>query len=342
MEMAAKYGFTRIFTCLLSVNKPKEEMMAEFREYMDKAHELGFEVAVDTNPSVFEHLGASATNLKPFYDMHVDIIRLDMSFGAMMDAMVTQNPYGLKIEFNGSMSTDNIESLLNLGARRDQMLICHNFYPQKYTGLDFDLFYDLSERWHELGFTTAAFVSSHNDPTCGPWEVYAGLPTCEMHRDLPIDVQARHLFSTGFIDDVIIGNAYATEEELKALSEIDRNITEVKIVLNDNVSEEEKKVIFDHVHSGRGDYSSYMIRSSFTRFLYKQTAIPHTPCDKEAFTYGDVCVINDNLKHYRGELQVVLDDIPNDGERNLVGHIDPQELCILEQIKPWQKFKFIK
>lgn len=342
MEMAAKYGFSRIFTCLLSVNKPKDEMMEEFREYMDKAHELGFEVAVDTNPHVFEHLGATATNLKPFYDMHVDIVRLDMSFGALMDVKTTQNPYGLKIEFNGSGSSDNVEMMLKMGARRDQMLICHNFYPQKYTGLDFDLFMSCSKRWKELGFTTAAFVSSHNQPTFGPWEVYAGLPTCEMHRTLPIDVQARHLFSTGLIDDVIIGNAYATEEELKALSTIDKDITEIKLVLNENISEEEKKLIFDYVHTGRGDYSSYMIRSSFTRSLYRETSIPHIPCDKEAFTRGDVCIINDNLKHYRGEVQVVLEDIPNDGERNIVGYIDPQELCILDQIKPWQSFKFIK
>ena len=85
-----------------------------------------------------------------------------------------------------------------------------------------------------------------------------------------------------------------------------------------------------------------MIRSSFTRSLYRETSIPHIPCDKEAFTRGDVCIINDNLKHYRGEVQVVLEDIPNDGERNIVGYIDPQELCILDQIKPWQSFKFIK
>ena len=32
----------------------------------------------------------------------------------------------------------------------------------------------------------------------------------------------------------------------------------------------------------------------------------------------------------------------NDGERNLVGHIDEKELIILDQIKPWQAFKFIK
>lgn len=342
MEKAAKYGFKRIFTCLLSVTKPKDEMIAEFREYMDKAHELGFEVAVDTNPKVFKHLEASATDLKPFADMHVDIVRLDMSFGALMDSMTTKNPYGLKIEFNGSSSPQNVEAILELGGRKDQMLICHNFYPQKYTALDFDLFMDYSYSYNSLGFTTAAFVSSNNSNTYGPWEVYAGLPTCEIHRGLPIDVQARHLFSTGLIDDVIIGNAYASDEELEALSKIDLTVTEITLVLEDNVSEEEEKLVMDRQHTGRGDYSSYMIRSSFTRFLYKETSIPAIDCSQKYFTRGDVVVINDNLKHYRGEVQIILQDIPNDGERNLIGHVAEDEIMILEQIKPWQQVKFIK
>ena len=33
---------------------------------MDKAHELGFVVAADTNPEVFKLIGATPNNLKPF------------------------------------------------------------------------------------------------------------------------------------------------------------------------------------------------------------------------------------------------------------------------------------
>lgn len=341
MELAASLGFTRIFTCLLSVNKPKDEMMNEFKEYMDKAHELGFVVAVDTNPEVFKHLEASATNLKPFKDMNVDIVRLDMSFGCSLDTKTTQNPYGLMIEFNGSGTTDNVRAMLNIGARKDQMLICHNFYPQKYTGLGFKPFMERSKQWHDLGFTTAAFVSSHNDFTYGPWEVYDGLPTMEMHRDLPIDVQARHLFATGYIDDVIIGNCYATKEELIALSNIDKDVISMKVEL-DNASKEEENILFNFDHSWRLDYNEYMVRSSMPRLSYRNTNIEPKKVDKEYFEKGDVCIINDNLKHYRGELQIVLSPIPNDGCRNLVGKIKQEELCILDEVKPAQRFKVIK
>ncbi len=342
MKLASTYGFTRLFTCLLSVDKPKEEMMAEFKEYMDQAHELGFIVSVDTNPEVFGHLGASPVNLKPFADMKVDIVRLDNSFGSALDILATQNPYGLKIEFNGSGSYENVEAMLKYGARRDQMMICHNFYPQKYTGLGFKPFMERSKIWHDLGLNTAAFVSSNNKNTFGPWEVYAGLPTMEMHRHLPIDVQARHLFSTGLIDDVIIGNAYASKEELEALSRIDVNFTSMKIVEESDIGEEEKKIIYEFNHNWRMDYSDYMVRSASPRLAYRDISIPVRKVNKEYFEKGDVCIINDNLKHYRGELQIVLSPIPNDGERNLVGHIKEDEIIILDQVKPSERFKLIK
>lgn len=38
ITLAAKYGFKRIFTCLLSVEKSREEIVKEFRELMDHAH----------------------------------------------------------------------------------------------------------------------------------------------------------------------------------------------------------------------------------------------------------------------------------------------------------------
>ena len=48
---------------------------------MTKAHELGFEVAADTNPEVFKLIGATPDNLKPFADLGLDIIRMDGNFG---------------------------------------------------------------------------------------------------------------------------------------------------------------------------------------------------------------------------------------------------------------------
>ena len=82
MEKAAKLGYSRIFTCFLSIpDEERETYLVEFKNFMAKAHELGFEVAADTNPGVFKLIGATPGNLKPFADLGLDIIRMDGNFG---------------------------------------------------------------------------------------------------------------------------------------------------------------------------------------------------------------------------------------------------------------------
>ena len=361
MEKAARLGYKRIFTCFLSI--PEEERasyMVEFKKFMEKAHELGFEVAADTNPGVFSLVGATPDNLKPFADLGLDIIRMDGNFGTYGDIQLTRNPYHIQIEFNAS-GDPGVELLIKQGGNRDQMIMCHNFFPERYTGLDFDLFQDLNSYWKELNLHTAAFVSSNNENTIGPWQVSCGLPTVEIMRGLPIEVQARYLLATGDVDDILIGNYPATDEELEALSKINYQAIEVRIDEMEGISDNEKMILYDFgPHSDRYDHSSFMIRSCMPRVKFKpeksvqdlfaETAmpevtsrsIPYRDPGKKVFTRGDILVVNDNLAHYRGELEIVLTEIPNDGERNLVGTVKPEDLMLLDFIAPGQHFRLIK
>lgn len=361
MEKAAKLGFTRIFTCFLSIPDDKRESyLVEFKEFMTKAHELGFTVAADTNPAVFDLIGATPHNLKPFADLGLDIIRLDGNFGTQGDIAVTRNPYGIKIEFNASMDA-GVDLLIKNGGNKDQITMCHNFFPERYTGLDFDLFKEYNKQWKKLNLHTAAFVSSHNDNTIGPWEVFCGLPTVEIMRPLPIEVQARYLLATGDVDDILVGNYPASDAELEALSKINFQAVELRVDEVAEITDNEKYIMYEFApHSDRYDHSTYMLRSSFPRLEFKDNvtvqdsgfskegsvardkSIPHHDCGKKAFTRGDVLVVNDNLKHYRGELEVCLTEIPNDGERNLIATIKEEDLDLLDYIKPGQHFKFIK
>ena len=63
----------------------------------------------------------------------------------------------------------------------------------------------------------------------------------EIHRDLPIDVQARHLFATRLVDDVIIANAYASEEELSTLSKIDSGKLTLRLIFEADLHPTEEK-----------------------------------------------------------------------------------------------------
>ncbi len=362
MEKAAKLGYSRIFTCFLSIpEEERESYLVEFKNFMDKAHELGFEVAADTNPAVFELIGATPTNLKPFADLGLDIIRMDGNFGAMGDVMLTRNPYGIQIEFNASMDM-GVELLINNGGNKDQILMCHNFFPERYTGLDFDLFMEFNRYWKELNLHTAAFVSSNNENTIGPWQVFCGLPTVEIMRGLPIDLQARYLLATGDVDDILIGNYPASDEELEALSKVDFQAIQLRVEELDGITDVERGIMYDFApHWDRFDHSSFMLRSCMPRMQFKEKpiaqeagmnlgnevakdskSIPHHDTDKKVFTKGDILIVNDNLKHYRGELEIVLTEIPNDGERNLIARVKDEEIALLDFIKPGQPFKMTK
>ena len=360
MEKAAKLGFKRIFTCFLSIPEDKRESyLVEFKEFMTKAHELGFEVAADTNPEVFKLIGATPDNLKPFVDLGLDIIRMDGNFGTQGDIQLTRNQDNIKIEFNASMDS-GVELLIKNGGNREQIIMCHNFFPERYTGLDFDLFQEYNRYWKELNLHTAAFVSSNNENTIGPWQVFCGLPTVEIMRGLPIDLQARLMLAAGNVDDILIGNYPATDEELEALSKINFQAIEMRVDEVPEITENEKQIMYEFgPHWDRYDHSSFMLRSSMPRVKFKEKAtvqdsgfssdkkvddksIPHHDCGKKVFTRGDILIVNDNLAHYRGELEIVLTEIPNDGERNLVATIKEEELQLLDFIKPGHHFALKK
>ena len=360
MEKAAKLGFKRIFTCFLSIPEDKRESyLVEFKEFMTKAHELGFEVAADTNPEVFKLIGATPDNLKPFVDLGLDIIRMDGNFGTQGDIQLTRNQDNIRIEFNASMDS-GVELLIKNGGNREQIIMCHNFFPERYTGLDFELFQEYNRYWKELNLHTAAFVSSNNENTIGPWQVFCGLPTVEIMRGLPIDLQARLMLAAGNVDDILIGNYPATDEELEALSKINFQAIEMRVDEVPEITANEQMIMYEFgPHWDRYDHSSFMLRSSMPRVKFKEKAsvqdfglssnqtvvdknIPHHDCDKKVFTRGDVLIVNDNLAHYRGELEIVLTEIPNDGERNLVATIKEEELQLLDFIKPGHHFALKK
>lgn len=339
LELAHRYGFDRLFTCLLSVNKSKEDIIKEYKEIIHYAKELGFEVILDVAPSVFEKLGISYDQLDFFYELEASGIRLDLGFDGNKEAMLTYNPYQLAIEINMSNDVAYLDNIITYQPNLPFLYGCHNFYPQRGTGLPYDFFVKCSQRFKEKGVRTAAFINSHA-AQIGPWDINDGLCTLEMHRDLPIDVQAKHLFATGLIDDVIIGNAYASEEELAILSKVNRYQLELHVKVGDNVNDIEKSILFDEQHFRRGDITHEVVRSTEVRKKHIYSDIPLHDCE-DVFHRGDVLIGNQNFGKYKGELQIALCDL-SDCRKNKVGEIVEEEKFLLDFILPWTKFKLRK
>lgn len=338
INLAAKYGFKRIFTCLISAtDKNIEETLKEFKEVLKVANDNNMEVIADIDPTVFKNLNASIFDLKVFKEMGLSGIRLDMGFSGYEESVMTYNEYGLKIELNISNGTKYVDNIISYKSNINNLYGCHNFYPHIYTGLSYENFITSSKQFKDLGIRTAAFVNSKS-AEFGPWPVSEGLCTLEMHRELPIEVQAKHLLATGLIDDVIIANAFASEEELKALSEINMEMLEFNVELIDDIRDLDKKIVLDEFHFNRGDASEYMARSTQSRVKYKGESFP--PYNVVDIKRGDILIDTDLYTRYAGELQLALKDMKNTGKTNVVARIVEDEIFLLDYIKPWSKFSF--
>ncbi|MBW4829248.1 MAG: DUF871 family protein [Clostridiaceae bacterium] len=337
LDLASKYNFTRVFTNLLSVDMNESHSFNDFKKIVKYASNLGMEVIADVSPAVFKTLDIHYTELKFFKDIGLSGIRLDLGFSGKEESVMSFNPYNLKIEVNMSSGTKYIENIMSYIPNKDNIIGCHNFYPHKYTGLSRKHFMETSNIFKKHGLRTAAFVSSSNG-NFGPWSVNEGLPTLEDHRMLPIEVQAKDLFNTGLIDDVIVSNCYASEEELKSLKEIDKDILTLKVKLIDGLPKMERKIVLEEPHFSRGDVSEYMIRSTESRVKYKD--YDFQLINSKDIKKGDILIDSSLYTHYSGELQIALKSMKNSGRTSVVGKIVDEEMYLLDYIKPWQKFKF--
>lgn len=338
IDQAANAGFSRIFSCLLSVQKSKEEIKQDFTEINTYAKDRGFEIIVDVSPRVFDELGISYKDLSFFHEIGADGLRLDMGFTGSEEAIMTFNPYGLIIEINMSNDVHTIDTIMDYQPNRYQLYGCHNFYPHGYSGLGVAFFEKCSQRFQKYGLKTAAFITSQNENTFGSWPVTEGLPTLEMHRHLPMDVQLKHMIALNCVDDIIISNCYPTDAELEKVSGLDLSLVTFDVDVNQELPEIERKILFEELHFNRGDQNENMIRSTQSRVKYKghHFALFHAP---EIIHRGDIMIESSAYGHYAGELQIALQDMKNSGMTNVVGSIRKEEVFLLDSIKPWQKFR---
>jgi hypothetical protein len=370
LAKAASYGYSRVFSSMFQVPGTPAEVLALFKELIDHAHTYGIEVSLDINPPFMKRIGATPADLSVLASIGVDILRMDGAYGVDENIMMLKNTYDIRIEYNASaLLPETIESLVSHGVSKSRILACHNFYPQRYTGFRWDRFLDVNQRLSRLGIPIGAFVASHASESHGVWDPPCGLPTVERLRDFTPELQARILAAAG-TTDIFFGNAYATEEELmtvanalepytpKYLSEEHRqyvrdsvfldyerivsSVTRVQVEVLPEATEIEREILFEFFpHVDMGDSSEWIWRSRMPRVFYKKHDITKRPYGQQMFMPGDVVIVNDGYTHYAGEIQVVLEPMPNDGIRNLIGKITPNEMYVLDAVHDGDTIVFI-
>lgn len=340
LDLAHKYGIKRVFTSLLQIDEDKNKIINQFKRTISYGKALGMKMMVDINPSLFKQLNISYEDLSFFSDLGAWGIRLDMGFTGAEEAKMTRNPYGLKIEINMSQGTRYVDNILSYSPNINNLYGSHNFYPHRYSGLSLEHFNHCNAQFNQYGINTMAFVNSHA-ATFGPWPIQEGLCSLESHRKLSLATQVKHLLLLGGIDDVTIGNAYASEEELKEMSKVfNAPYPSLEVEVISDITDDEKACLFDTKHSYRGDVSDYLLRSTMTRVYYKEKEFPaHNTI---AIKRGDILIENREYGQYKGETQIALKEMMNSGRTNVVGKLTTESLFLLNFIKPWSSFVFHK
>lgn len=338
LSLAASLGYKRVFTCLLSVNDTKENIKKDFVEIIGHARSLDMEVILDVAPSVFSELEISYSDLSFFSELGATGIRLDESFNGATEAEMSFNPYDLDIEINMSQNVPYLELIKAYEPKPGKIIGCHNFYPQKYTGLGLDYFIECSKRFADNKVRSACFIDAKS-ATDGPWPVSEGLCTLEMHRSIDSAAQIKHLYALNIVDDIIIAAQFASKEELEKIANVDPQIITLKVNLSDDTTDLEKVIMFDEFHYNRGDINEFYHRSTQSRVKFANDLIP--PHDvNHIIPRGSIVIVNEKSARYKGELHIIKEEIVDENlSRNIVAKVNDEEMMLIDFIKPWQKFK---
>jgi hypothetical protein len=152
------------------------------------------------------------------------------------------------------------------------VVACDNFYQQDKIALPYEYFIACSQRFKQQGIKTVTFVTCAKGNQ-GPWDVNDGLPTLEAHRYLSLSTQVKQMFATELIDVVIIGNGYASDEELAVMAQINRSQVEFSFTYVGEPTALAEKIVEGEQHYRRGDITNEMIRSTQVRVKYQASPI---------------------------------------------------------------------
>ncbi|MBQ4252003.1 MAG: DUF871 domain-containing protein [Erysipelotrichaceae bacterium] len=364
LALARKYGFTKVFTSLFSVPGEIEEVCEYFKGLTAIAHKYDMQVYGDCNAFFFMKVGATPDDLSVFRNMGIDVLRLDLMFDDERDVRIVNNDQGLGVQLNASL-VDSVKRIIANGGDPKRIIGSYNFYPLRNTGAGSEDVYKANQFFRSVGIKTQIFISSNVKGAHGPWPVSDGLPTVEEDRDLPIGLQVRHMLALG-ADEILFGNAFASEEEFKEVADTLKQIyvyaedrpfyfpgirrlipigdierIPLTLVPAEGLSEVEKELLFVFNKHNVSEYIHTIIRSRWGRFDFRYAPIVPRPCDKPYFEPGDVVILNDNVARYKGEVHIVRKNIRNDSTMNYAGHIDEQEMFLLDYLKPDVNFGFI-
>ncbi|TLG71297.1 MupG family TIM beta-alpha barrel fold protein [Culicoidibacter larvae] len=340
LKKASDLGFTKAFTALQIAeynfsSKAKTIGKNEFKEIFSYAKSLGINFTADTTRNVFDSLGATPTNLEPFYDLGLATIRIDAGFDYEEICSMTNNKYGIIIESNASFSTPKNKQyyeevkkfcklIMDFG-NITQLVTCFNYFPRMGTGHSKEFVKEVVHLYKEYSIPVSAFVASQfSAPDLNEHD--HGVQTIEEHRFMAPHLAAQELFCLG-VSNVIIGDSMASESELSELSRIkDLEHLEIPVLFNQYLPKDIENKIKSIVMTSRVDQPADIIRSTDTRGI-ELAPLYCAPRIKYSVTMDNIM-----NSRYAGELQIVLKEYGPRQNINVIGKIAEEGRHLLPYI----------
>lgn len=326
LEEASKQGVQFVFTSLHIPEDNEEEIHEKLPGLLERCEKLGLLIVPDISPQTFEKLKLQKGDFEGLKKLGIKALRLDFGFEDPKEIAKLQKEFILML--NASVITK--KELLHFesaGVHLDQVILMHNFYPHKNTGLEEKDFVEKNKEFLAMGLRTQAFV-------CGDdlrrYPLYEGLPTLEKHRGMNPYVAAVELMKRYGITEIMIGDSKAKIETLHAIQDyMQEKVMTIKVCL-----EEGYESFLQTIVSVRPDHGK-LVRLAMPR---NQVAPKHT-LDRPK---GALTMDNQLYGRYSGEVSIVCEALEADARVNVIGYIHPEYLPLVDLIDSETKIKWVQ
>ncbi len=337
IKCAAKCGVSKLFTSLHIPECDPGIFADNLRTLLAAACDAQFHIIADITPESAAMLGVPADNPEVYHKIGIDTLRLDDGFDAEKTAAFTHRNANIRLQLNASTVSEKfLSDLLHYDADFTRIEALHNFYPHTGTGLSLQAFKEKTALLQHYGIRTGAFVASKDGKKRSP--LFDGLPTLEMHRELSVDLAARHLSALG-VDDIYLSDSLPTEHELTALTQTSLHCVSLRAL--PAIETDDIFHFLSEPFTARTDDARDTVRALESRKRAEKYGKLLIPQNTVSRPFGTVTIDNSQYLRYTGELQIIKRHLPADPRTNVIAYIRENEKFLIPCIRPGNHFRIL-
>lgn len=327
LEKAVKLGVNHVFTSVQVLEEDYSDFDKKLKKFLEFSINNNITLIPDIAPRTFDKLGIK--DIGELKDKGFRAVRVDGGFDTCEEIKKLTDLFFVYLNAS-DIKPGFLKELREYGCSMSKISVMHNFYPRVFTGLNKGHMIKINKQLKEYGVRIAAFVQG-DEKLRGP--VYEGLPTLEKHRGVNPYVATVEL-KNSYVDDIYIGDNTSRISTLEKMVKYD---DEKVITLSINLYEEYSN-LYNLETPIRRDITDDIIRLEYGR--KELTNIKQLNTVKKYA--GTITLDNELSGRYEGEINICKNSLPSDGKVNVIGHVNPEFIELLNYIERDTIIKFVR